>query len=279
MSGSLLISFDPVFIRLSGVSGFDTAFLFGLFSFISMSVVTQHNDSRGLVNVIRQDGWPLILSALLMVGSASSFVLSVKHTAVANTMIILSARPVLTALTSWLFLREQTDATLWSAIAGVLTGVAIVVSGSLQSPNLIGDGFALIAVMFLALNGTLMRKHQRFSRTGMVGLAGLLMTVMMIFPARPSDFSLNTWLVMAAMGLFSAPIGRVLNGISSRYIPATEAALFSLTSSIIAPVWIFLVFVEKPSLHSLIGGGVVLLTISFYIFITSRRRQHRLVNS
>lgn len=270
--GSLLISFDPVFIRFSGTGGFDTAFLFGLFTAISMSSVIQVTDQRGLIRVMKQSGWPLIISSLLIVGSASTFVLSVKHTDVSNTMIIMSGRPVTTAAFSWLYLREKTSPALLAAIVGVILGMGIVVSGSLESPHLLGDALALLTVIFLGLNGALLRRYPEVSRMAVVGLAGFFMALIMFFPAQPSSYTLSTWLIMGAMGLLSAPIGRVLNGVSVRYIPAAEAALITLSSTIFAPIWAFIIFREAPTSATLLGGAVVLATIFGYIQWTRKRR-------
>ena len=271
LAGCLLISFDPVFIRLSGTSGVDTAFLFGLFTALSMSIVVQATDPRGLLGAVRSSGWPAVLSGLFILGSATCFILSVTFTAVANTMIIMSARPVLTALVSWLFLRERTTQALWLAMAGVMAGIGIVVSGSLASANLVGDGLAVLMVIFLSLNGALLRKYKQMSRTVIVGLAGLFLALTMSLAATPSGYTASTWLIMAAMGLASAPMGRVLNAVSVRYLPAAEAALLSLSTSVLAPVWIFLLFREVPTIAALVGGGVVLATLVGYIRITGKR--------
>lgn len=269
LCGGFLISFDSVFVRLSGTGGVDTAFLFGLFSAISMGVLIQITDRRGLIGTLRDGGWPLLVSGLLLMGSASNFVLSIKHTSVANTVFILSARPVFTALAAWIFLRERTSKALWLAIAGVMGGIFIVVNGSLESGNLLGDGFALITVACLGLNGAMWRKYKEMSRLAVVGLGGFFIALVMLFPSSPSEFSLNTWLVMGCMGLVSAPLGRVLNALSSRYIPAAEMATMALIGVVLAPTWAFVFFREQPPMATLAGGGVILVAILSYVFMTS----------
>jgi len=272
LCGGLLLSFDPVFIRLSGAGGFDTVFLFGLFSAISMGLLIQATDRRGLAGTLRDGGWPLVLSGLLLLGSASTFVLSVKHTAVANTMIIMSGRPVLTALAAWLFLRERTPRGLWLAIAGVAVGIFIVVSASLRSGHFLGDGLALATVTCLGLNGALWRRYKSMSRPAVVGVGGLFIALAMFPFAEPSGFSAQTWLVMAAMGLGSAPLGRMLNALSSRYIPAAEMATIALSSVVLGPTWVFLLMGERPPAATLLGGSVVIGSILLYILATRRAR-------
>ncbi len=73
-------------------------------------------DRRGIFGTLKEDGWPIVLSGLLMFGSASCFILSIKYIAVA-TRFIMAGRPVLTATFIWLFLKEAADKALWLAIA------------------------------------------------------------------------------------------------------------------------------------------------------------------
>ncbi|OIQ49923.1 EamA-like transporter family protein [Pseudodesulfovibrio hydrargyri] len=269
--GGILLSFDPIFVRLSGVGGYETAFLFGLFSALSMGTLIQATDARGLVGTVRESGWPAVVSGLIMLGSASMFVLSIKHTSVANTMMILSGRPVLTAAAAWLILRERTSGKLWLAIGGVVCGMAVVVSGSLRSGNVHGDGLALAGVICLALNGVMWRHFRAMSRMLVVGFGGLFLAVIMFFLTDVTAIPARTWLVMACMGLLSAPAGRVLNAVSSRYIPAAEMATYALISPVLAPIWVFLLFREQPPAATLAGGGLILAAIAAYIAATARR--------
>ena len=270
LTGGLLLSFDSVFIRFSGTGGIDTAFLFGVFSAISMFVVIHITDPRGIRGALLEGGWPLVVSGLLIVGSASTFVLSIKHTSVANTVFIMSARPVVTALISWLLLREKTSRSLWWAIAGVMLGIFVVVNGSLVGGNPLGDGLAIVTVLCLGLNGTLWRKYKDISRFAVIGLGGLLIALVMFIPASPAAYSLNTWLIMGCMGVLSAPLGRVLNALSSRYIPAAEMATITLISAVLAPVWAYLFFAERPPLSTMIGGAVIFLSIAAYLVRSGR---------
>lgn len=262
--GALLMSLDPVFIRFSGVGGFDTAFLFGLFTAISMPIMIQMRDKRGLICAVRESGWPVIWSGLLMLGSAVGLVLSIKMTSIANTFIILSASPALAALFSWLMLGEITKRATWLAILSVMVGIAVVVSGSFGSGNLQGDALALFAVTCLSLNQTLMRKYQNVSRMASVGFGGLFMAIALIFVATPSEYSLNTWLIMGAMGLLTAPIGRVLSQVATRYITAPEVGMILMIETVLAPLWAFAFFNEIPPATSFIGGAIIVVTIFIY---------------
>lgn len=262
--GALLMSVDPVFIRFAAVSGFDTAFLFGLFTAISMPIVLQINDERGLLNAVRESGWPLLIAGMLMLGSASGLVFSIKNTSIANTFVILSATPAMAALFSWLLLKETTNRSTWIAIASVMTGIIVVTAGSFGSGHWIGDTLAVFSVVCLSLLFTLLRKYQGVSRLASVGFGGLLLAIVMFIFAEPSTYSFNTWLIMAVMGLFTAPLGRVLSMVATRYITAAEVSMTLMLETVLAAIWAFIFFSEIPPQTSVIGGSIILLTIFFY---------------
>lgn len=262
--GAILMSFDPIYIRFSGVSGFNTIFLFGLFTAISMSIVVQTSEKRSIIQVIKSDGWPLIISSLLMLGSASSFVLSIKNTSIANTFIIQSATPAAAALLSWILLKEKTNRKTWLAIFFVVLGVIIVVNGSFGTGNWKGDLLALISVFCVALIFTLLRKYPNVNRLALVGLGGFFLAFVMFFFAEPSTFSLNTWLIMGAMGLITAPLGRVSGMMATRFIKASEVSLTLMLQNVLAPILAFFFFSEIPNKESMIGGAIILTAIILY---------------
>lgn len=271
--GALLMSIDPVFIRFAGVSGFDTAFLFGLFSAISMTFVLQYSDKRGLMRVVKESGWPLLVAGLLMLGSGLSLVFSIKNTSIANTFVILSATPALAAAFSWLFLRESTSRSTWVSIIVVMVGIVIVASGSLGSGSWIGDVLAVFSVTGLALLLTLLRKYQTLSRLAAVAFGGVLVAVGMFFFASPSEYRLDTWIIMGIMGLFTAPFGRVLSMVATRYITSAEVSMTLMIEAVLASIWAFIFFSEVPPTASVVGGSIILITIFFYTW-SNMKNEH-----
>lgn len=263
--GAILMSFDPIFIKSSGVSGLDAAFLFGLFTSISMLGLLSITAKNGLRAEIEQSGKPLWISSALILISASSLVISLKYTSVTNTFVILCAAPAITALFSRIILKETTSLTEWMIIVIVMVGVGIVVAGSLHSISLIGDGLALLSVTTISFNQTYLRKHQQVSRVATIGLAGLMIASLLVWFVSPEYYEWNTWLIMAAMGLFTAPIGRVLSQVATRYITATEVGVILVLEAALAPFLAYLFFQELPTLQSLIGGSVIFIAIMIFI--------------
>jgi len=55
--------------------------------------------------------------------------------------------------------------------------------------------------------------------------------------------------------------GLLLYTLGSRYVPAAELTLLSLTEVILGPIWVWLAFSEQPSRPTLIGGAILLVSI------------------
>lgn len=269
---ALFMSFDGIFIKLSGVGWFDTAFLFGLFTAISMAFFIQIFDKRGLVKTIRSGWYPIIFSGLLMLGSASSLVFSFLNTSVANTLIILSIAPALAAIFSHIFLWEKTKLITWIAIISVIVWIFIVVSGSFESGNILWDIYAIIAVICLSFNQVLMRKYHEVSRMWSIWMGWFFLATVMFFFAEPSNFSLNTWLIMWAMWLITAPFWRVSAMSSLRYITASELWIILMLETVIAPILAYFAFTEIPSIQTLIGWAIILITITVYILVSAKKK-------
>lgn len=194
-------------------------------------------------------------------------------TSIANTFVILSATPAMAAVFSWLFLRETTIRSTWLAITAVMVGIMIVVSGSFGSGNWVGDALAVFSVICLSLLFTLLRKYQDVSRLTSVGFGALLLAVVMLSFATPSSYSANTWLVMGVMGLFTAPFGRVLSMVATRYITAAEVSMTLMLETVLASVWAFIFFREIPPVESIVGGTLILITIFLYTVTAMKDEQ------
>ena len=58
----------------------------------------------------------------------------------------------------------------------------------------------------------------------------------------------------------------VLVTIAPRFITAAEVNLFFLLETIIGPIWVWLVIKEQPSIETLYGGILIIITIAVHSF-------------
>lgn len=88
------------------------------------------------------------------------------------------------------------------------------------------------------------------------------------------SFQLSTHdvLLCALLGCVQVGLGLILFTVGSRYIPAGELALLSLTEVVLGPVWVWLGVGEVPTSLTLLGGVIVLSAIVAQAVHGVRRR-------
>ena len=78
-------------------------------------------------------------------------------------------------------------------------------------------------------------------------------------------------IIVPLMCIMCVAIPFVLVTIAPRFIPAEEVNLFFLLETIIGPFWVWLVIKEQPSLETIQGGAVIILTIAIHSFLKLRK--------
>ena len=63
----------------------------------------------------------------------------------------------------------------------------------------------------------------------------------------------------------------VLITLAPRYITAPEVNLFFLLETVLGPFWVWLVIKEQPSMETIIGGAVIILTIATHSFLALKK--------
>ena len=77
--------------------------------------------------------------------------------------------------------------------------------------------------------------------------------------------------VIPLMGVMCVAIPFVLITIAPRFITAAEVNLFFLLETIIGPIWVWMVIKEQPSIETIFGGLVIILTIAIHSFLALKK--------
>ena len=76
----------------------------------------------------------------------------------------------------------------------------------------------------------------------------------------------DVWII-PLMCIMCVAIPFVLVTIAPRFIPAAEVNLFFLLETIIGPIWVWLIIKEQPSIETLYGGAIIIVTIAIHSFL------------
>jgi drug/metabolite transporter (DMT)-like permease len=81
-------------------------------------------------------------------------------------------------------------------------------------------------------------------------------------------------LALGFLGVLQLGIPFVLMSISIRSLTAVEAILIQALEPIMNPVWVFLVIGEKPSSFALLGGLIVLISVTLRAILANRKSRN-----
>ena len=202
----------------------------------------------------------LLVTALYGI-AAITFMMAVFHTTTANLVFILAFNPMFSALMGWMLIGERPKPQTFVAMAAMIIGVGLIVSDGLQAGNMIGNGLALFTSLLLSLIITISRK----ARTGMgfaplfAALVPCLVGLYMVGGLSGVVLPQPGWL--ALNGLIVIPVAFWCLATGPKYISGPEVAMFYLLETILAPVWMWMIFSEAPTRLGLIGGAIIVVAL------------------
>ncbi|MBX4869736.1 DMT family transporter [Rhizobium bangladeshense] len=221
-------------------------------------------------------GRPGLLAGLLYGLSSLTFVLAVFNTNTANVVFIVAFNPMFGALLSWIFLKEKPQPATLIAMLFMILGVGLIVSEGLSSGHAFGDAMALLSALILAAAITVGRASRR--EMGFVPLlAAFLPAVLGLAQALPSGLAIAHpgWILFN--GAVVMPVAFWCLATGPRYLSAPEVGMFYLLETVLAPIWVWLIFAETPAAMTLVGGSILVATIAAHSLWMARRKSIRQV--
>ncbi|MBF0251328.1 MAG: DMT family transporter [Alphaproteobacteria bacterium] len=272
LSGILVLTPDSLLVRLIVADQWTLLFWRGLLTFICMSAFVGVRDGWALPARFVALGPAKGFAAVLFAATTVLFVTSIRHTAVANTLVILSAAPIFAAVLSSLFLREHAPPRTWAAAVAGLGCIVHIVGGSLDGASLVGDGAAVLLSLSLAAYLVILR-HARAEDVFVVVAASGLINALVALPFVPTlALSANDWIAMGILGCVVLPVSYALLGAAPKYLPAPEVGLVYLLETVLGPYWVWLVLDEAPPERTLAGGAALIIVVALHAAAGTRRR-------
>ena len=201
-----------------------------------------------------------LLIGLCYAVNGLTFMLAVFNTTTANVVFILAFTSMFAAVLSWIFLGERPANATLLTMAAMVAGVLLIVHDGLSSGNLFGDAMAACSALLLAIALTLSRRSG--ADMGFVPLvAAALSGVVALFLLPPGGLSIAEPAYILFNGLVLLPLAFWCLATGPRYLSAPEVGMFYLVETVLAPIWVWIVFSETPSRQTLAGGSILILAL------------------
>ena len=256
-AGGLFLSFDIPLVRLTDGSLWPVLALRSLSTFIVALL------AMAAIRFVlgRRDafvpGRAGLLAGLFYGLSTMAFVAAVYHTTTANVVFIVAFSPMFAALLSWIFMKEVPSRSTLVTMGAMVAGVVIIVGNGLSSGHVFGDLLAVTAALLIAAGLTTARASGQ--PMGFVPLlASAIPAAISLVFTWPEGFAMQApgWALLD--GLVMMPLAFWLLATAPRFLPAAEVGMFYLLETVLAPVWMWMIFREVPSMATLLGGTLII---------------------
>ena len=267
----MLITPDSLLIRLSNIETWGMLFYRGAIPFVIVLIGLLIFYNKNFLNALFNVGYTGIFYTISFAICNITFLVSIQNTNVANTLVMVATAPMLSAILGGIFLKEVPDRKTLIAIIITFLSALYIFYDSIQLGNFFGDFMGLVTATGLAVNAVLVRSAKDRDLLPAAVSGKLCVAIFAFFFVDSFDLVGNDMFYIPLMCILCVAIPFVLVTIAPRFIPAAEVNLFFLLETIIGPIWVWMIIKEQPSLETIQGGIVIILTIAIHSFLKLKK--------
>ncbi len=276
ITGGAFLSLSGIFLRnIESANGWQILFYRGFAFSATLFLLLLIKYRKGTLQAFRDIGLSGVWAGTVLGLGSICYVFAILTTTVANAVFIIGAAPLATAFVGWLILGEKTSRFGIIAMLVSLAGIGLMFADGLIEGRWLGNIAALVVVASFVIYLLIIRSRRHVDMLPATCIGGLVMSFVSGFFVGSFEISNHDLIIALLMGCVQFGIGFLCFTIAARYIMASEVALFALSESILAPVWVWIGVGEEPSLLTLFGSGIVFVSVATYCIACIREERKR----
>jgi drug/metabolite transporter (DMT)-like permease len=219
---------------------------------------------------------PQVLAAIANAATMLLFVSANKTTTAANAILLQYFAPVLTVFIGAVLLKERARWEHYLALPLVAAGMIIMFFDELGGGKIFGNMIAILSAVTFSFYFVFMRMQKDGSPLESILLshwltAGICLIISIFLPLPQVTF--KSVMAIAVLGVVQMGFSAVLFSVAIKRVSAIQANLIAVIEPVFNPVWVFFVLGEFPGVHTLIGGGIILLAVTIASVVSARRKE------
>ena len=264
LMGAFFLSWGGLLIReWEGGDIWQILFWRAFFFSITLSLFLYFVYRKEALFIIKKSGIPGVIGGIATAIGFTAYVFAMSETTVANVLFIISTQTIWLALFGYLFLKEKISFKTFLSIVLAMTGVLVMIGGSLNVGSLRGNLIALFVPINFAFLVLLIRKYSNLDLIPALFYGGLIITIVAFLKSETILISKHNLLVGFLLGTFQHAFGFICLVIAARTTPAVVVGLLMLTETLLGPFWVWIFLNEIPPLSVFIGGSIITLAVIF----------------
>jgi len=273
IASSVVISFSGLIVRILEVGPLVMNFYRGMFLMCAVMVLLVVRYRGATIVRVISVGWSGIIAGIMLAAAAITFLQSLTHTTVANTLFVLAAIPFVTAGLAWIFLKERPSSATLITMVVAFAGIVIMIGEGVTIGAAYGNVMALLTTLSFSIYAVLVRRNRQVDMLPAI-LISTLIIMAVVALMRQGELEISRqdlWLCLLWGGVMSGFTSACFI-VASRHIVAAELTIFMLLEFALGPVWVWLFVNESPSRWTLVGGALVICAVLGRSFAEFRSR-------
>ena len=269
----LFWSFGPLVVRYiddAHLIPWQYLFFRGSIIFLVLNIYLFLSEGSKFLKNYSRVGFSGLIGGVSLGVANISFILSITTTTAAVTMMMLATQPFVAAILAYIFLKEKIQLTTLIAIIIAAAGIIFMSLESKGEGTLFGLLNGLLSSLGFAGFTVSLRWRKQTPKFTTVSIAGIFCAVVAVLVLLFYDSNIFISIKnssLSALHGFLVCTGLILYSSKSKYLPATDLTLLSLTEVLGGIFWVWLPIFginEVPTINTLIGGGIITAAIVFY---------------
>jgi len=262
---ALLWSTGGLFIKLISLDAYQLSFYRSVFSALTFVVLF-----RRKVFVFNT---AVLLNGLFYAGILILFVVATKLTTAANAIFLQYTAPIYVLIFEPLILKTKLKAINVISVIISFIGMTLFFVGEISPSHLEGNLVALLSGICFAAFLIGIRKSSEEFRVPSIFWGSIFIPLICFNSVFPEfNIDMTNFLMVAYLGIFQIGLAYAIFTYSIKRIEGIEAALIAMIEPVMNPIWVYLGYGEKPSPFAILGGLIILSTITIRTIITEKRR-------
>ena len=199
------------------------------------------------------------------------FVIANKITSAGNVILIQYTAPLYVAILSYVLLNEKPDQYDWITIFTLFVGLSFFFFDDLSFNQLWGNIFAILSSLGFA--GTIISlKKQKENKPIDSVIIGNLFTFLICIPSYFSNLTMDPKALYGIfyLGIFQLGLAYYIYSHAIKFVTAVDASLYAAIEPIASPFLAYLFLEEIMSKSSLVGGSIILSSITIRAFLKEK---------
>ncbi|MCQ1530347.1 DMT family transporter [Lutispora saccharofermentans] len=190
------------------------------------------------------------------------FVAANKLTTAANAILLQFTAPIFVAILGVWILNEKIKWYDYLSIAAVAAGMLLFFIDNVGSGSMLGNLLAVISGFFLACV-TIALRLQKDGSPVETTFIGNVLTFIVAIPFMIGKIpDMQSILGIVLLGIFQLGFAYILYALAMKHLSALEAILITVLEPLLNPIWVFLFAGEKPSPYAILGGLIVIVSVT-----------------